>query len=336
MVKAFILAAGKGTRLRPFTDAIPKPLIPVMNRPVMAGVLGLCVTHGIEAAVANLHYRGDHIEQFFGNGEPWGVKLSYSWEEQLMGTAGGVRRQASFLEDDTFVIISGDLVTNIDLGELIAFHKSQGAMVTMALKEVGDPTRFGVVVTDPQGRIQSFQEKPQRAQAKSRMVNTGIYVMEPEVFNLIPANTFFDFGQDLFPLMLKHNLPIYALETGGYWSDVGTLAQYLYTHWDLLTHPTIRERIGENTIIEPGAIVSSNALIGRNCHIRSGAQVLGYSCIGDGTVVEAGGKVLDSIVWAFDSLEGEALDFSLPIAEELIRTIRGNNHYIKMGVPALA
>lgn len=328
MVKAFVLAAGKGTRLRPFTDEIPKPLVPVLNKPVMGSVLDLCRFHGVTEAVANLHYKGERIEQHFGNGAPWGVDLRYSWEEQLLGTAGGVRKQADFLSSETCVIISGDLVTDLNLSELIAFHKSRGAMATMALKEVGDPSRFGVVVCDELGRIASFQEKPARAEAKSRMVNTGIYILEPEVFNLIPADSFFDFGKDLFPLMLKHNLPLYGMETGAYWSDVGTLAQYLYTHWDLLTHPITAARIGENTIVEPGAIISCNALIGKNCHIESGAQVLGYSCIGDGTVIRANASVLDSIVWA-------AEQFSLTIAEELVRTIRGGDKYVTMGCPTL-
>ncbi len=328
MVKAFILAAGKGTRLRPFTDEIPKPLIPVLNKPVMGSVLELCTANGITEAVANLHYRGERIEQFFGNGQEWGVNLNYSREDQLMGTAGGVRQQADFLQHSTFVVISGDVVTDINLTELIAFHRANGAMATMALKEVGDPTRFGVVVRDQGGRIHSFQEKPKREEAKSRLVNTGIYVLEPEVLNLIPPHTFFDFGKDLFPLMLKHQLPLYGLETGAYWSDVGTLAQYIYTHWDLLAHPANGPRIGEGTIIEPGAIISSHALIGSNCHIESGAQILGYSCIGDGTVIKPNGTILDSIIWAME-------DLSLTIGGQMIRSIRGDDCYVTMGMPAL-
>ncbi|WP_287129773.1 NDP-sugar synthase [Candidatus Cyanaurora vandensis] len=324
-MKAFILAAGKGTRLRPFTDEIPKPLIPVMNQPVMASVLALCAVHGIEQAVVNLHYRGAQIEQYFGAGTA--VPLQYSWEEQLLGTAGGVRRQADFLSQGTFVVLSGDLVTNLDLTRLIEFHRERGAMATMALKEVGDPARFGVVVQDALGRVQSFQEKPAREQAKSRLVNTGIYVLEPEVFNLIPAGNFFDFGKDLFPLMLARHLPLYALETGAYWSDAGTLAQYLYTHWDLLTQPSHFPRQGADTIIEPGAIISSNALIGKNCYVQSGAQVLGYSCIGDGTVIQAGSRVLDSVVWAMESLGREGVT----IAGELVRTIQGGSHHVHLG-----
>jgi len=327
MVKAFILAAGKGTRLRPFTDEIPKPLIPVMNKPVMSSVLELCATNGIEAAVANLHYRGEHIEKFFGDGSSWGVNLHYSWEEELLGTAGGVRRQLDFLSEDTFVVISGDVVTNLDLAGLIRFHKERGAMATMALKEVGDPTRFGVVVQDEAGRIRSFQEKPSRAEAKSRMVNTGIYVLEPEVFNLIPKGAFFDFGRDLFPMMLERDLPLYGLETKAYWSDVGTLAQYLYTHWDLLMSPSRLPRTGAGTIIEPGAIVSSNALIGKNCHIQSGAAVLGYSCIGDCTVIQPGSRILDSVVWAAENLYGE---FPFTIGGELIRAIQGGDRYVSL------
>jgi mannose-1-phosphate guanylyltransferase/mannose-1-phosphate guanylyltransferase/phosphomannomutase len=298
-MKAFILAAGKGTRLRPFTDALPKPLIPVLNRPVMANIISLCRTHGVTDFIANLCYKGEQIEQAFRDGNKFGVNLQFSWEEQLLGTAGGVRRQAPFLKDDTFVIVSGDVVTDIDLSQMLAFHRSRGALITMAVKEVDDPSRFGIVVTEETGRILSFQEKPASGKEKSRLANTGIYILEPEVLNSIPAGEVFDFGHDLFPKLLAMGAPIYAMRTDAYWSDVGTLPQYLVTHWDLLEQPDLlRERVGKDTIIEPGAVVSDRALIGNNCHIQSGAVVTGLSCISDGTVLTADARVANSVIWS--------------------------------------
>ena len=298
-MKAFILAAGKGTRLRPFTDALPKPLIPVLNRPVMANIMSLCKDHGFTDFMANLCYKGEQIEQTFGDGSSCGVDLQYSWEEQLLGTAGGVRRQADFLKDSTFLIVSGDVVTDIDLSQMLAFHRSRGALVTMAVKEVDDPSRFGIVVTEETGRILSFQEKPSPGKEESRLANTGIYILEPEVFNYIPAGEVFDFGHDLFPKLLAIEAPMYAMRTDAYWSDVGTLPQYLATHWDLLEQPSFfQERVGKNTIIEPGAIVSDKSLIGDNCHIQAGAVVTGLSCISDGTILTADARVANSVIWS--------------------------------------
>jgi mannose-1-phosphate guanylyltransferase len=298
-MKAFILAAGKGTRLRPFTDALPKPLIPVLNRPVMANIMSLCKDHGFTDFVANLCYKGEQIEQAFGDGSKCGVNLQYSWEEQLLGTAGGVRRQADFLKDSTFVIVSGDVVTDIDLSQMLAFHKSRGALVTMAVKEVDDPSRFGIVVTEETGRILSFQEKPSPGKEKSRLANTGIYILEPEVFNYIPAGEVFDFGHDLFPKLLTIAAPMYAMRTDAYWSDVGTLPQYLATHWDLLEqHNGLEARIGKNTVIEPGAVISDKALIGSDCYIHAGAVVTGLSCISDGAILTAEARVANSVIWS--------------------------------------
>ncbi|BAC91025.1 sugar phosphate nucleotidyltransferase [Gloeobacter violaceus] len=327
-MKAFVLAAGKGTRLRPFTDDIPKPLVPVLNRPVMARVLDLCRTHGFDEVVANLHYKGEKISRHFEDGSQYGVRLDYSWEKELMGTAGGVRRQAEFLGDGTFLVISGDVVTDLDITRLVHFHKAHGAIATMAVKEVGDPSRFGIVVTDAAGQIQSFQEKPAAGTERSNLANTGIYVFEPEVFDWIPEGQFYDFGKDLFPALVEKGAPVFAMGTGDYWSDVGTLGQYLYTHWDLLCHPHLKQRIGKGTVIEPGAILSSHALIGENCHIERGAVVMGYSCIGDGCVVRSGATVFDSIVWAAEQI-------SLTVADELVRSIYGDDKQVALGVPTL-
>ncbi|BAC89723.1 sugar phosphate nucleotidyltransferase [Gloeobacter violaceus] len=327
-MKAFVLAAGKGTRLRPFTDALPKPLMPVINKPVMAHILGLCRKHGFDEIVANLHYRGEKIVERFADGHDHGVCLQYSWEEQLLGTAGGVRRQAGFLAGGPFLVISGDVMTDLDLGALVRFHKQSGAVATMAVKEVGDPSRFGVVVADPDGRVRSFQEKPAKGTERSRLANTGIYVLEPEVFEYIPEAAFFDFGNDLFPLLVCKGAPVYAMGTGAYWSDVGTLSQYLYTHWELLTHPEIAQRIGEGTVVQAGAVVSEQALIGSGCTIEKGARVLGYSCVSDGCTIRADSVVVDSVVWTSER-------WGHKLKGDLVRSIWGDGMQVSLGLPNL-
>ncbi|MBW4700272.1 MAG: NDP-sugar synthase [Aphanocapsa lilacina HA4352-LM1] len=328
MMKAFVLAAGKGTRLRPFTDALPKPLMPVINKPVMAHILGLCRKHGFDEIVANLHYRGDKIAARFADGHHHGVTLHYSWEEQLLGTAGGVRKQAAFLDGDAFLVISGDVMTDLDLTALLHFHKQSGAVATMAVTEVGDPSRFGIVVTDPDGRVESFQEKPAKGSERSRWANTGIYVLEPEVFDYIPEAAFFDFGNDLFPLLVAKGAPVYAMGTGAYWSDVGTLSQYLYTHWELLTHPQLKQRVGANTVVEAGAVVSEHALIGEGCTIEKGARVLGYSCVSDGCTIRAGSVVVDSVVWT-------SAQWGHKLKGDLVRSIWGDGMQVSLGLPNL-
>ncbi|WP_218081279.1 sugar phosphate nucleotidyltransferase [Anthocerotibacter panamensis] len=332
-MKAFILAAGQGTRLRPFTDELPKPLIPVLNRPVMERVMSLCRAHGFTDLVANLHYKGAKIEATFGDGQAYGVNLTYSWEEELLGTAGGVRRQADYLGSETFAVFSGDVVTNLDLTQLLAFHREHGGIATMAVREVADPSGFGVVVMDrATGRIQSFQEKPKPGTEQSRLANMGIYILEPGVFEQIPPDTVFDFGHQLFPQLLAKGVPLYAMRTDAYWSDVGTLAQYLYTHWDLLTRMDIlpfKKRVGQGTVIEPGAVVSSRVLIGENCHIQSGAVVMGFSCIGDGTVVKPSARVLDSIVWDTEQFR------RLSVGDEVVRSIVSHGKRVVVGFKGL-
>ncbi|MBC7883018.1 MAG: NDP-sugar synthase [Anaerolineae bacterium] len=318
-MKAFILAAGRGTRLHPLTNLIPKPLIPVLNRPVMGHMLDLCRDHGFCEAMANLHYKGEMIERAFDDGRHYGVNLRYSYETQLLGTAGGVRRQADFFQGGTFIVASADVVTDLDLTELLAFHRSHGALATIATKVVSDPSRFGVVVCDSNSRVRSFQEKPAPGTARSNLVNMGIYILEPEIFDYIPAEVEFDFGSQLFPLLVAKGAPVFAMQAKAYWSDIGTLSQYLHTHWDLLSQLGMQQpRIGRHTVVEPGASISPTALIGDHCYIHASAVIEGNSCIGDGTILDHGARVLDSVVWS-----AEALRFS--VAETVVRSVRADD-----------
>ncbi|MFZ3171861.1 MAG: nucleotidyltransferase family protein [Carboxydocellales bacterium] len=224
-MKGMIMAAGVGTRLYPLTKDIPKPMVPIAGRPLMEHIVHLLRKHGITQLVANLHYLPDEIQNYFKDGSEFGVNLKYTLEPELLGTAGGVKNNRDFL-DETFVIVSGDALTDINLGAFMRFHKTKGAIATIALKPMEEVERFGVVITNPEGRIINFQEKPQKEEALSNLVNTGIYIFEPEIFNYIPNGEFYDFGKDLFPKLALEGASFCGYITEDYWCDVGNLEAY--------------------------------------------------------------------------------------------------------------
>ena len=231
-----VLAAGLGTRLRPITYAKPKPMVPVLNRPVMEHIVRHLARHGFTETIANLHWFPDLIEGHFGDGSRLGVELTYSREEQLLGTAGGVRNAAGFL-GDSFLVISGDALTDIDLAAMRDFHESHDGVATLATKRVADTSQFGVVITDPDGRIQGFQEKPQTSEALSDLANCGIYMFRSEIFDFFPAPGtskaagpedpagFADWAMDVFPALLAGDVPFYSHEADAYWNDIGNLGE---------------------------------------------------------------------------------------------------------------
>jgi len=216
------MAGGQGTRLRPLTSNQPKPMLPVVGRPMMEHILRLARTHGFTEVVATVQFLASVIRNYFGDGSDLGMSLSYATEEEPLGTAGSVKNAEPLLEDRTLVI-SGDALTDVDLTELVRFHERTGAAVTVTLVRVPDPLEFGIVITDPSGRVERFLEKPGWGDVFSDTINTGIYVLEREVLDLIPEGQEFDFSQDLFPLLLDKGLPIYGYVTDRYWTDVGNL-----------------------------------------------------------------------------------------------------------------
>jgi mannose-1-phosphate guanylyltransferase/mannose-1-phosphate guanylyltransferase/phosphomannomutase len=215
-MKAMVLAAGLGTRLRPLTFELPKPMVPVLDRPVMAHIVDLLDRHGYDEVVANLHYFPDTIRDYFGD------RIVYREEPELLGTAGGVRNCADFLDDGTFLIISGDALTDIDLGAFVARHKAAGGIGTLAVKRVENTREFGVVLHDADGRITGFQEKPDPAEALSNLGNCGMYLFEPEIFDHFPRRPFVDWANDVFPALLEHDVPFHIHEMDEYWNDVGS------------------------------------------------------------------------------------------------------------------
>lgn len=330
-MKAMILAAGVGSRLEPLTCNIPKPMVPVVNRPAMEHIINLLVKNGITQVAANLWYLPEKIQDYFGDGSKFGVELRYSVEKELMGTAGGVKKLESFL-NDTFVIISGDAVTDINLWEMIDFHKNRGALATIALKEVADPRHFGVVITEEDGKIKAFQEKPKPEEALSLLANTGIYIFEPEIFKMIPADTVFDFGKQLFPQLVETGAAFYGYQMKGYWCDIGTLTQYRLAHYDILKGlvsmdvPGIWHAnavyVGERTTIAPTARIGSKVVIGRNCHIGEGVEIFGETVIGDNCLIEKGTSIFGSIIWRNTKIGSNA---------RLVECVVGSECYLKDG-----
>jgi NDP-sugar pyrophosphorylase family protein len=305
-MKAMILAAGLGTRLRPLTEEISKPMVPIVNRPVMEHIVDLLALHGFKDLYVNLHYHPDVITRHFGDGEHWGLSITYSFEEELLGTAGGVKKLEKKLGGDTFLIISGDALTDLDLSALIAFHKRHGSIATLVVTPVSDPSKYGVVITEEGGRITGFQEKPGREEAKSFVANSGIYVFEPEVLEMIPAG-FYDFGTQLFPRFLEEGIDFYGYQHGDYWNDVGSLQEYKEGNFDALTGkvkvriPGVRIGedvwIGEDTVIEEEVVMVGPICIGANCEVKKGARLFGPLVVGDRTIIDEGAVLYRGIKW---------------------------------------
>ena len=307
-MKAMILAAGVGSRLDPLTRAIPKPMVPVVNRPVIEHIVLDLKKHGFDEIMVNLHYLGDVIQQGLGDGARLGVHISYAQEDKLWGDAGSVKRSQAFFGDETFLVVGGDDISDIDLSGLMDLHREKRAASTIATTVVEDPSQFGIVVTDEDGRITRFLEKPKGGDVFSNTANTGVYVLEPDVFDLIPPDTFWGFGNNVFPSLLASGRPLYGFATTSYWKDVGNLQVYRQTNFDALAGlvhldiPLHQESPGfwkgENVTLDPTAQIGSPVAIGNNVTVGARAKLLENTVIGDGCVIEADVTLKDSILWA--------------------------------------
>ena len=320
-----VLAAGLGTRLRPITYAMPKPMVPVANRPVMEHIVRHLAGHGFSEAIANLHWFPETIEGHFGDGSGFGLELSYSREEQLLGTSGGVRNAADFL-GDSFLVISGDALTDIDLGAMRAFHESHGGVATLATKRVSDTTQFGVAITGADGRIQGFQEKPEPAEALSDLANCGIYMFRSEIFGFFPEPGtskaagpndpagFADWAMDVFPALMENDVAFYSHEIGAYWNDIGNLDELRAGNLDALNgavkvEPGAPEvATGVRSASPLGdAEVEGPVLIGSDVELGAGIRIQGPAIVGDGCRIGDGAWVRDSILLAGTELAPEAM-----------------------------
>lgn len=308
MLKAMIMAAGVGSRLMPLTSEIPKPLMPVANRPLLENIITLLEKHGFDQLILNLYHHAGLIREHLQSERYQAISMNYSLEEELLGTAGGVKNCEGFL-DETFVVISGDALTDIDLSHLLAQHKAKGALATIALKAEEQVEQFGVVQIDDRGRILSFQEKPRAHEAVSNLANTGIYVFETEIFKYIPKRQFYDFGRELFPFLVKSRAPFYGVPIAGYWCDVGNLATYHQANQDILRNKVRAEMRGTLSHSEDGGLVllddgvllgpnvrfSGHVVVGRGCCLEAGASI-NNSVIWDGTVIDKGAVLQQAIV----------------------------------------
>jgi len=304
-MKAVVMAGGEGTRLRPLTSNQPKPMVPIVGKPCMEHILELLKRHGFEDVIVTVAFLPQAIRSYFSSGESLGMEIGYSVEESPLGTAGSVRLAAGRL-DDTFLVISGDALCDVDLTRLVEFHREKGASVTIGLKSVDNPLEFGIVVTDEEGRVERFLEKPSWGQVFSDTINTGIYVLEPEVLKHVPTDRPFDFSKELFPFLLEMGRPIYGCVLDGYWQDIGNLDQYRQANFDALDEKVALEiagiRIRGNVWLGDGVdlhdldALDGPVYIGNYCRVGSGARVGPYSVLSTSVTVRERGRVVRSIV----------------------------------------
>ncbi|MGG6295855.1 sugar phosphate nucleotidyltransferase [Leptolyngbya sp. AN02str] len=365
-MKAMILAAGKGTRVRPITYTIPKPMIPILQKPVMEFLLELLRRHGFDEIMVNVSHLAYEIESYFRDGQRFGVQIAYSFEGRIidgdlvgeaLGSAGGMRKIQDFSPffDDTFIVMCGDALIDLDLSEAVRWHREKGAIATIIMKSVPkeEVSSYGVVVTDEEGRIKAFQEKPSVEEALSTDINTGIYIFEPEIFKYIPSGEEYDIGGQLFPRLVEENAPFYGLSMDFEWIDIGKVPDYwqairsvltgavknveipghevapgIYTglnvavNWDKVNiqGPVY---IGAMTKIEDGATIIGPAMIGPNCHICSGATVdnsviFEYSRLGPGV------RLVDKLVFGRYCVDktGASIDVQAAALDWLITDTR--------------
>lgn len=306
-MRAVLMAGGSGTRLRPLTCDLPKPMVPILNRPIAEHIINLLKRHHITEVVATLHYLPDVMRDYFQDGSDFGVQMTYAVEEdQPLGTAGCVKNIAELL-DDTFLVISGDSITDFDLSAAIEFHKRKNSKATLVLTRVPNPVEFGVVITDEEMRIRRFLEKPSTSEIFSDTVNTGTYILDPSVLDYLPVNEECDFSKDLFPLLLAKNEPMYGYIAEGYWCDVGHLDAYREAQYDALhqkvdldfAYPEQKPGlwVGQNTYIDPTAKIETPAVIGSNCRIGPRVTIEAGTVIGDNVTVGADADLKRPILW---------------------------------------
>ncbi len=284
------MAAGLGTRLRPLTDFLPKPLVPIANRPVLHHLLNLLAKHEVREVGVNIHTFPEMFKAYFGDGSSLGLEIRWSEEAELLGTAGGTKRFESFWGRETILVTSGDGLHDVDVTALLGHHRRCGALATLAVKPVDDPSQYGVVILDRDTRILGFEEKPSRDEARSDLANCGVYVIEPELLDRIPPGTFSDFGTDVWPALVAAAEPVYAYTTMAYWNDVGGLEELRTSIMDAVTGRVRLDIPGreiapgvfaeEGSKIHPGASLEGPIVLGRNVVIEEGARVRGPTAIG--------------------------------------------------------
>lgn len=308
-MKALILAGGFGTRIRPLTVNIPKPMLPLTTRPILEHTVKLLLKNGIDEMVMLLYFHPDVIKNFFNDGSEWGAKIKYVIPNKDLGTAGAVKEASRQLNADRYLVISGDLVTDFSIKKILQFHEEKEALSTITLTRVKNPLQFGIVITDENGKIIKFLEKPTWGEVFSDTINTGIYILERSVMDYIPDDTDFDFSRNLFPALLADKKPLYGYIAKGYWRDIGDPDAYREANYDILDGKVYLDvpgkkldlvgrdvRVGQDVVIDEDVIFKSTVIVGNNTKIQKGCTIE-RSIVGNNCIIESGVKIKDSILW---------------------------------------
>jgi mannose-1-phosphate guanylyltransferase/phosphomannomutase len=295
-MRAVIIAGGSGTRLRPLTYNTPKPMVPLFNKPFLQYQMELLKRHGITEIIVNLHYLSNVIEDYFGDGSELGLKIFYSREEKALGTAGAVKLAEEFFDDEPLVVLNGDILTDVDLSAILAFHKEKKARATITMIRVTDPTAYGLIFTDGDGQVTRFLEKPSWDEATVDTVNAGIYVLDPSVFRYVPRNEAYSFERGLFPLLLQLNERVCGYTTDAYWLDIGSPVKYLQAHTDILLDRVKVELdaerrdgnvwVGKDVDIDPTAEIRGPVFIGDRAKVRKRARIKEFTILNAGVCVD--------------------------------------------------
>jgi len=320
-MRAVIMAGGKGTRLRPLTCHTPKPLIPLVEKPVMEYIIEWLKRFNITNIVVTIQYLGERIKEYFGDGSKWGVNITYFEEEKPLGTAGSVKNAENYL-DDTFIVVSGDILADIDLYEAIEFHQNNQAKSTVIMTQKQIPLEYGGIVVSGDGKIKRFVEKPKWDEVYSDFVNTGIYILEPSILQYIPKNEYYDFGLHVFPKLLEKGIGLLGYCSNGYWTDIGTVQHYYQANMDILSKKVAVETkgeevapnvwIGKNVVIEEGVKIASPVFIGDGTIIDENSNIEPFSIIGANSIIGKSTRVAGSVIWANVHI-GEMCDLSRSI-----------------------
>ena len=352
MAKGMILAAGQGTRVRPLTKDLPKPMVPILGKPVMEYLIEHLARHGINQIMVNVAYHHQRIEQYFGDGSRWGVEIGYSYEgvrehgdilPKPMGSAGGMRKIQDFsgFFDETVLVLCGDALIDLDISAAINEHQAKGAIASVVALEVplADVESYGIAVADDQGRILSFQEKPKPQDAKSTLASTGIYLFEPDVLSKVPPDQVYDIGADLFPQLVREQQPFYVQNRPFHWIDIGRVSDY----WSVLQR-VLKGEIAEmrmpGTQVRPGAWVGLNTqipwdqvkiegpvYIGSSVKVEPGATIIGPAWIGHGSVIRAGARITRSILFEYTRIAPDMHFFEMIVSRQYCVNRHGETLY---------
>lgn len=304
-MKALFLAGGLGTRLKPITDNLPKPMVPIMGKPLLERNIEKLKRHGVDEILLSTCYKPEIIENYFGDGSKLGVKISYITENEPLGTAGAIRNAAKYI-DSTFLVFNADILSDIDITEMMRLHRERGAQATIAVTRVANPSAYGVIEHDEKGFVTAFKEKPKPHETRSNLINAGTYIFEPEILNEIPAGRAVSVERETYPLLLEKGYRIAIYDRCSYWLDLGTPEKYLKAHKDILRgyHTLQGLEFDENRqYISPTARISRRAkvigpvYIGDNVVVSPFAFIGPDTVLGDGSIVGMGAKVIGSVVW---------------------------------------